>query len=118
MNVHRIGHLAARIGSVLLGLHAMTVSAIEAPKPAPAPAAAPAAAPKIDIAPTDETAFYERLQYVTQQRNLRGLGIADDVIKSLASGSADAAVAALGAQSAAGNRNSTIALVRIQHWCN
>lgn len=119
MKAHRIHGQAARVGGVLLGLYAVTVWAIEAPKPTAAPAAAPAApAPKVNVAPTDETAFYERLQYVTQRRNLNGLGIADEVVKSLASGAADTAVATLGSQSAAGNRNATIALVRIQHWCN
>lgn len=119
MKAHRIHSRAARVGGVLLGLYAVAVHAIEAPKPATAPAAAPSApAPKADVAPTDETAFYERLQYVTQRRNLSGLGIADEVVKSLASGAADIAVATLGSQSAAGNHNATIALVRIQHWCN
>lgn len=107
------------LAGALFGLYAVTVCAIEAPKPAPTPAAVPAApAAKVDIAPTDETAFYARLQYVTQRRNLNGLGIADETVRSLASGAADTAVATLGSQSTAGNRNATIALVRIQHWCN
>lgn len=118
MKPHRIRNRAACIG-MLLGLHAVTVGAIEAPKPATTPPPAPTApAAKVDVAPTDETAFYERLQYVTQRRNLNGLGIADEVVRSLAGGATDAAVATLSSQSSAGNRNATIALVRIQHWCN
>lgn len=104
---------------MLLGLYAMTASAIEAPKPATTPPPASAApATKVDVAPTDETSFYERLQYVTQRRNLSGLGIADEVVRSLAGGATDTAVATLSTQSAAGNHNATIALVRVQHWCN
>lgn len=116
MQAHRIRNRAACIG-MLLGLYAVTTGAIETPQPATTAAPAPPAA-KVDVTPTDETAFYERLQYVTQRRNLNGLGIADEVLRSLAGGAADTAVAALGSQSSAGNHNATIALVRIQHWCN
>lgn len=80
-----------------------------------APATQPAAA---NVTATDETAFYQRLQYVSHKRNLTGLNIDDQVLKALANGAADVAVATLSAQSAAGNQNSNIALVRIQHWCN
>lgn len=118
MKALRIRDPAACIG-VLLALYAATAGAIEGPKPATAPPAAAAApAAKVDVTPTDETAFYERLQYVTQHRNLNGLGIAEEVIRSLASGAIDTAVATLSSKSAAGNHNATIALVRIQHWCN
>jgi TPR repeat protein len=93
--------------------------AIYAPKPAaaPTPQAAPPAA-KVEVTPTDETAFYQRLQYVTQRRNLIGLKVADDVVKAIARGSADTAVSTLSSQAAAGDRDANIALVRVQHWCN
>jgi hypothetical protein len=106
------------VGALLL-LPATLGYAIDAPKPAAPPALAPAAEPpKVEVAATDETAFYERVQFVTQKRNLMGLKVADDVTQSVARGSPDVAVAALSSQAAAGNRDANIALVRLQHWCN
>lgn len=110
---------AAAAGGILLLLCAFASTAIDAPKAAvPPPQAQPAAAPKVDVTPTDETAFYQTLQYVTQRRNLIGLKVADEVVKSIAHGSVDAAVSSLSSQAAAGDRDANIALVRIQHWCN
>jgi TPR repeat protein len=115
----RNGVLAARIAGALLLLPAIIGNAIDAPKPATAPAPAPPAeAPKVDVVPTDEAAFYERLQFVTQHRNLVGLKIGEDIFQSLARGTVDAAVTALSSQAAGGNRDANIALVRVQHWCN
>lgn len=91
---------------------------IDIPKPTPAVPAQQAPAPAATVTPTDETSFYERLQYVAHKRMLVGLGIGDDVLKLLATGSADAAIGSLSGKSVAGDRNATIALVRIQHWCN
>ncbi|HMN46297.1 MAG TPA: hypothetical protein PKE27_17095 [Povalibacter sp.] len=100
----------------LTALLACTASfAIDIPKPENAPAAEPSQA---TVTATDETAFYERLQYVAHKRLLVGLGIGDDALKSLGAGSADAAIGQLSQRSVAGDRNATIALVRIQHWCN
>ncbi|HEY4368450.1 MAG TPA: hypothetical protein VGN07_14535 [Steroidobacteraceae bacterium] len=117
MPTRRISSMAAA-GSLLL-LHAINANAIDAPKPAATPPPAPASPPsKVEVTPTDETAFYQRLQYVTQHRNLIGLKVADEVVKSLARGSVDMAVASLSSRAAAGDRDANIALVRIQHWCN
>jgi len=82
-------------------------------------ATAPAApATSASVTPTDETAFYQRLQYVSHKRNLTGLAVDGQVLEALANGAADVVVATLSAQGATGNQNSNIALVRIQHWCN
>lgn len=119
MAVRRRSSRAARTGSVLLGFYALAAAAIDAPKPdAVAAPAAPAPAPQAEVRPTDESAFYERLQFVQHKRNLTGLNVGTDVIKALSSGAADVAVAMLSSQTASGNLNSNIALVRIQHWCN
>jgi hypothetical protein len=110
--------LAARLIGGLVCCSVFGASAIEAPKPAanaPAPQPAPT---KVEVTPTDETAFYERLQFVTHKRMLTGLGVKDDVMRTLATGATDAAIGDLNAQSAAGDENATIALVRIQHWCS
>jgi hypothetical protein len=113
------GSKAARLAGALLLLPSIAGYAIEAPKPAaPAPPAPAAEPPKVEVAATDETAFYERLQFVTARRNLIDLKVADEVLQSLARGAADSAVTTLSAQAAAGNREANIALVRIQHWCN
>ncbi|MBB6092999.1 TPR repeat protein [Povalibacter uvarum] len=118
MNAGRISIRAARISGVLLALNALVVYGIDIPKPAEAapPAAPPPAS--VDVAPSDETAFYERLQYVTHKRNLVGLGMDDATLKSLALGSPDTTIASLSSRSTGGDVNATIALVRIQHWCN
>lgn len=105
--------------ALLLGLNVLVAEAIEAPKPAAsAPPAAPAPPPAVNVVATDETGFYERLQYVAHKRNLSGLDISDDVLRSLGTGSIADAIAALERQSAGGNRDATIALVRLQHWCS
>lgn len=108
---------AARIGSVLLGFYAMAAVAIDAPR-TDAVAVPATPAPQAQPQPTDESTFYERLQWVQQRRNLTGLNVGADVLQALSSGDADAAVALLGSQTAAGDLNSNIALVRLQHWCN
>lgn len=109
----------ARMAGAMLLLTVFHGYAIEGPKPATAPSPAPVAEPtKVDVTPTDETAFYERLQYVTHRRNLLWLTIKEEMLQSLAKGAVDTAVAALSSQSAAGDHNATIALVRMQHWCN
>lgn len=91
--------------------------AIEAPKQQPD--AAPAErAPAAEVTPTDETAFYERLQRVTHWRSLRDLEVPQAVLDALARGEADRAVAALGEAAAQGHEEANIALVRIQHWCS
>ena len=109
----------ARALGALLGLNVLLASAIEAPPTAtpqnPPQQTAPA---KVEVTATDEAAFYERLQYVAHKRNLVGLGASDDVLKSLASGSMQAAIGSLSSLSVAGDRNATIALVRVQHWCS
>jgi len=118
MNRNNRSAPTARLFGGLLAVCGITASAIEAPKPAaPEPATAPPAA-KVEVTPTDETAFYERLQFVTHKRMLTGLGVKEEVIRTLASGAPDAAIGDLNTQSAAGDRNATIALVRIQHWCS
>lgn len=97
----------------------LPASAIDIPKPeTAAPVVEAAAAPASNVVPSDEAAFYERLQFVTHKRNLVGLGIDDATLKTLASGSPETAIADLSSRSVAGDRNATIALVRIQHWCN
>ena len=109
---------AMRLAGALLLLPVVGYG-LDAPKPAgPAAATPPAEPPKVEVAATDETAFYERLQFVAHRRNLVGLKISDEVLRSLAKGSTDAAVASLSSQAAAGDRDANIALVRLQHWCN
>ena len=100
---------------MLLGLTAICGPSVAADAP---PSTAAPQAPTANVTPTDERAFYQRLQYVSHKRNLTGLNVDDQVLKVLADGAVDVAVATLSAQSAAGNQNSNIALVRIQHWCN
>lgn len=105
-------------GAVSL-LFAASGFAIEAPKPAtPAPAEAPVEPPRAEVTATDETAFYQRLEFVTHKRNFVGLTVADEVLQSLSQGAVDKAVTALSAQAAAGDTQANIALVRLQHWCN
>jgi hypothetical protein len=107
---HRIhGVLVA----LLLGAPAF---AIEPPQQQPAPAATEQAAPAT-VTPTDETAFYGKLQYVNHWRNLRGLGVPPAAIEALSRGEAQVAVELLSSASAQGKPEATIALVRIQHWC-
>lgn len=90
---------------------------IEAPKqaPPPEPKAEP---PAVQVTPTDETKFQQLLQRVATFRNMRGLNVSAEAIDHLARGDADKAVVSLTALANQGNRQATIALVRIQHWCN
>jgi len=80
------------------------------------PLTSPADAPLAD-AGSDAARFYQKLQWVTQSRNLRGLDVPAGVIQSLSRGDAAGAVAALEALADQGNRKANVALVRVQHWC-
>ena len=116
MNTGRI----ARTGTLAaLWLAARAAHAIEAPKPQPAPAeqAYQTAPPEVNITPTDERAFYEKVQRVTAFRSMRGLKVPADVIADLGRGNADAAVATLSNLASTGNNDANIALVLVQHWC-
>ena len=113
-----VGRRCVGIG-LLLGLHVLAARAIEAPAPAmPPQQAAPATPPPVNVTATDESKFYERLQYVTHKRNLSGLDISDAVLTSLGRADIGAAITTLESQSVGNNRDATIALVRIQHWCS
>ena len=74
--------------------------------------------PELNITPTDERAFYEKVQRVTAFRSLRGLKIPPEVIAELGRGNGDLAVAALSSKAAAGDNDANIALVLVQHWCS
>jgi hypothetical protein len=107
--------------SVLAALWLATCAAhaIEVPKPQPEPEKpAQAPPPQLTITPTDERAFYEKVQRVTAYRSMRGLKIPPEVIAELGRGNADAAVAMLSRLAVAGNKEADIALVHVQHWCN
>ena len=66
--IARVGMLAA------LWLTASVTHAIEVPKPQPAPEKQPEPPPpEVNVTPTDERAFYEKVQRVTAYRSLRGL---------------------------------------------
>ena len=112
------GHRSVRSAAcAALLLIQLTAHAIQAPKTAPPPEPKPEA-PPVQVTPTDETQFQQRLQRVTTFRNLRGLNVSSEVIDQLARGEADKAVASLSTLANQGNREANIALVRIQHWCN
>ena len=111
----------ARVGALaVLWLTACVAHAIETPKPQPAPEQKQqeAAPPELQVTPTDERAFYEKVQRVTAYRSLRGLNIPPEVIADLGRGEADKAVAALSVKASQGDTKANIALVHIQHWCN
>jgi hypothetical protein len=113
LRIARAGALAA------LWLAMCAAHAIEVPKPQPEaekPAEQPP--PTITITPTDERAFYEKVQRVTAYRSMRGLKIPAEVIAELGRGNADAAVAMLSRLAVEGNKEADIALVHVQHWCN
>jgi hypothetical protein len=116
MNIRRIagaGLLAA------LTLAASSAQAIEAPKPQPPREEAPQAPPpEVNVTPTDERAFYEKIQRVTAFRAMRGLKVPAGVIADLGSGNADAAVATLNKLASGGDGDANIALVLTQHWCS
>lgn len=102
-----------------LWLAACVAHAIEVPKPQPAPEPKQEAPPpEVNVAATDERAFYEKVQRVTAYRGMRGLRIPGDVIANLGQGNADAAVAALSSSASQGNKDADIGLVHVQHWCN
>jgi hypothetical protein len=116
MNIRRI---ACTSSLAALWLAACVAHAIEAPKPQPAPEQkAEAAPPELNVTPTDERAFYEKVQRVTAFRALRGLRIPPEVIADLGRGNAEAAVATLSGIASQGNNDANIALVHIQHWCD
>ena len=113
LRIARAGALAA------LWLATCAAHAIEVPKPQPAPEKPPEQAPpQLTVTPTDERAFYEKVQRVTAYRSMRGLKIPPEVIAELGRGNADAAVATLSRLAVEGNREADIALVHVQHWCN
>jgi hypothetical protein len=90
--------------------------AIETPQSS-APPAQPAPGAAKPVAPTDQSAFYRRLQYSTHFVNLHDLSVPNDVLIALSQGHADVAVDTLEKLAAAGNAKANIALVRVQHWC-
>jgi len=113
LRIARAGVLAA------LWLATCAAHAIEVPKPQPEPEKpAQAPPPQLTITPTDERAFYEKVQRVTAYRSMRGLKIPAEVIAELGRGNADAAVAMLSRLAVEGNKEADIALVHVQHWCN
>ncbi|HKQ13744.1 MAG TPA: hypothetical protein VJT80_09950 [Steroidobacteraceae bacterium] len=109
----------ARAGTLaVLWLAACAAFAIEAPKPQAAPEEKKEEPPpEVTITPTDERAFYEKIQRVTAYRGLRGLKIPADVIADLGKGNADKAVATLSGLASQGSNDANIALVHVQHWC-
>ena len=116
MNIRRIsgaGMLAA------LALVTCAAHAIEAPKPQAPSEEAPQQQrpPELNVTPTDERAFYEKIQRVTAFRSMRGLKVPADVIAELGRGNADTAVAALNKLASGGDNDANIALVLVQHWC-
>lgn len=91
--------------------------AIEPPKPTTTEAATPAPATPSTTSASDQTAFYQRLQYSSHFVNLHELSVPNEVLTALSQGHPDVAVAALEASAAKGNASANIALVRVQHWC-
>jgi hypothetical protein len=115
MNIRRIAGAGLLAAVVLV---ACAAHAIEAPKPqAPREEAPQQPPPEVNVTPTDERAFYEKIQRVTAFRAMRGLKVPADVISELGRGNADAAVAALSQKASAGDNDANIALVLTQHWC-
>ena len=110
----------ARAGALaVLWLTAGVAQAIETPKPQAAPEEKKEAPPpELTVTPTDERAFYEKVQRVTAYRALRGLKIPASVIADLGRGDAEKAVATLSGIASQGNNEANIALVHVQHWCN
>lgn len=114
------GRIARGIALAALWLTACVAHAIEVPKPAAAPEEKQEEPPppEINVTPTDERAFYEKVQRVTAFRSLRGLRIPPEVIAEIGKGNGDVAVAALSGIASQGNNEANIALVHIQHWCS
>jgi hypothetical protein len=101
-----------------LALATCAAHAIEAPKAQPPREEEPQQPPpEVNLTPTDERAFYEKIQRVTAFRSMRGLKVPADVISELGRGNAEAAVAALSQKASAGDNDANIALVLTQHWC-
>lgn len=114
------GRIARGISLTALWLAACVAQAIEAPKPQAPPEEKQEEAPppEITVTPTDERAFYEKVQRVTAYRSLRGLTIPAGVIAEIGKGNADTAVALLSNAANGGNNQANIALVHVQHWCS
>ncbi len=110
--------IARAVALAALWLTACVTHAIEVPKAPPAPEQkAEAPPPELNVTPTDERAFYEKVQRVTAYRSLRGLKLPAGVIADLGSANAERAVAALGTAASQGSNDANIALVHVQHWC-
>src|SRR5215212_104738 len=113
-----IGRILGTGALTALWLAASAAHAIEMPKPQPPPEQkAEAPPPELNVTPTDERAFYEKVQRVTAFRSLRGLKVPADVIAELGRGNGDLAVATLGSRASGGDNDANIALVLVQHWC-
>ncbi len=118
MSIGNIGRIARGGTLAALWLAACLAHAIEAPKPPPAPEQAQQPPPpEVNVTPTDERAFYEKVQRVTAFRSLRGLDVPAEVIAELGRGNAESAVATLTQLASSGNNKANIALVLVQHWC-
>jgi hypothetical protein len=110
--------LARASALAVLWLTAGVTHAIEAPKPQAAPEQKKEEPPpELTIKPTDERAFYEKIQRVTSYRALRGLKIPPEVIADLGKGDADKAVERLSGLASQGDNDANIGLVNVQHWC-
>jgi hypothetical protein len=119
MSIGNIGRIARAGTLAALWLTASVAHAIEAPKPQPRPEqATQQPPPEVNVTPTDERAFYEKVQRVTAFRSMRGLNVPAEVIAELGHGNADSAVATLGRIASGGNNDANIALVLVQHWCS
>jgi hypothetical protein len=115
MNTRRLAR-AGTLAALLLA--ACAAHAIETPKPqAPREEEPQQPPPEVNITPTDERAFYEKVQRVTAFRSMRGLKVPADVIAELGRGNGDVAVATLSKLASGGNNDANIALVLVQHWC-
>jgi hypothetical protein len=101
-----------------LAAYSCTAGAIEAPQLTSQTTEARASTPTVQVAPTDESAFYQVLQASAHHRTLTGLKIPSDVILALSRADAAAAVSLLNQQAVSGGTDENIALVRVQHWCN
>jgi len=113
MNIRRIAG-----AGLLAALATCAAYAIEAPKAQPQREEEPQQAPpEAGVTPTDERAFYEKIQRVTAFRSMRGLKVPPEVIAELGRGNADVAVAALSQKASSGDNDANIALVLTQHWC-
>jgi hypothetical protein len=119
-NTNRLARCSVASAALLLfcGPGQAMEPAKQEPAPPEQPTSAPAPAPRTDITPSDESAFYEKVQRVTHYRNLRELKVSDATLAELARGNADVAIAALGSTARQGSQEANVALVRVQHWCS